>query len=72
MIVDMEALQLTLRRLRLSRVAEILDLHLQKAADQSLTHLEFLQRLVDDVAASKRAKMIQQRIKQAKFPLRSR
>jgi DNA replication protein DnaC len=68
MIVDMDALQLTLRRLRLSRVTEIMDLHLQKAAEQGLTHLEFLQRLVDDVAAHKRAKTVQQRIKQAKFP----
>ncbi len=71
MIVDTEALQLTLRRLRLSRVTEILDLHVQKAADQGLTHLEFLQRLVDDVAAHKRAKTVQQRIKQAKFPFRA-
>ena len=72
MIVDMELLQSTLRRLRLSRVTEILDLHLQKAADESLTHLEFLQRLVEDVALYKKAKAAQQRIKQAKFPFRSR
>lgn len=72
MIVDREALHATLRRLRLSRVTEILDLHLQKAADENRTHLEFLQRLVEDVNLYKLAKAAQQRIKQAKFPFLSR
>ena len=72
MIVDREALHATLRRLRLSRVTEILDLHLQKAADENRTHLEFLQRLVEDVNLYKLANAAQQRIKQAKFPFLSR
>lgn len=57
-----------LRKLRLSRVSEILDHHLQKAADQNLTHLEFFRRLVEDVVLFKEERAIQSRVKQARFP----
>ena len=72
MNVDRNELSLQLRKLRLSRIGEILDHHMQKAADQNLTHLEFLNRLVGDVVLFKREKMIQGRIKQARVPFSRR
>lgn len=65
---NMADLALQLSKLRLSRVSEVLDHHLQKAADQNLTHLEFLRRLVGDVMLFKQEQAIQSRIKQARFP----
>ena len=49
MTVDRNELSLQLRKLRLSRIGEILDHHMQKAADQNLTHLEFLNRLLQQL-----------------------
>jgi DNA replication protein DnaC len=57
-----------LQKLRLSRVNEVLDHHVQKAADQNLTHLEFLRRLLGDVVMFKEEQAIQGRIKQSRFP----
>lgn len=64
----MKDIELKLSALRLSRVNDVLDHHLQKAADQNLTHLEFLRRLIDDVMAFKLEKSVKARIKQAKLP----
>lgn len=57
-----------LRSLRLGYMAEIMDRYAQQAADEGLSHLEFLARLVEDVMAYKADRRLQIRLKQARFP----
>ena len=56
-----------LKNLRLSGVLESLDLRLRQAAEDDLSHGEFLYRLLNDEAERREAKQVQQRLRRASF-----
>ena len=60
-------LQTTLRKLRLSGLAQSLDVRLQEAAGHSLNHLEFLELLLQDELAVRGDRLIGRRLKAAGF-----
>lgn len=60
-------MQLTLKSLRLSGVAETLDVRLEQAREASLGYLEFLQLLLQDEVERRHAHGVQRRLKQADF-----
>jgi DNA replication protein DnaC len=60
-------LQNVLRQLRLSGLAASLELRLQEAAGNRLSHGEFLEVIVQDELAVRRERLIQRRLKQAAF-----
>jgi DNA replication protein DnaC len=62
-----EALQSTLRKLRLSGLARTLDVRLQEAAGHGLTHGEFLELLVEDELAVRAERLMARRLKAAVF-----
>lgn len=62
-----EALQTTLRKLRLSGLAQSLDIRLQEAAGNHLNHLEFLELVLQDELAVRNERLIGRRVKAATF-----
>jgi DNA replication protein DnaC len=62
-----ESLQATLRKLRLSGLASSLDVRLQEATANSLTHAEFLELILQDELAVRADRLVSRRIKAAAF-----
>jgi DNA replication protein DnaC len=62
-----DGLNRTLRQLRLSGLLETLDLRLQEAAGNSLNHLEFLELILQDELAVRSDRLLQRRVKTARF-----
>ncbi len=62
-----EALQTALRKLRLSGLAQSLEVRLQEAAGHSLNHTEFLELILQDELAVRADRLINRRVKAASF-----
>jgi len=62
-----ESLQTALRKLRLSGLAQSLDVRLQEAAGHGLNHLEFLELILQDELAVRSDRHINRRLRQACF-----
>ena len=62
-----ESLQTTLRKLRLSGLAQSLDVRLQEAASHSLSHAEFLELILQDELAVRADRQMNRRIAAAAF-----
>jgi DNA replication protein DnaC len=62
-----DRLQSTLKKLRLSGLAQSLDVRLQEAAGHGLTHAEFLELILQDELAIRGDRLIQRRVKAAAF-----
>ncbi|QDU91454.1 transposase/IS protein [Pirellulimonas nuda] len=62
-----ETLSTTLRRLRLSGLAETLELRLQEASGNGLTHVEFLELILQDEMLIRGQRQIARRVKAASF-----
>jgi DNA replication protein DnaC len=60
-------MQLTLKQLRLSGIAESLEIRLEQAREASLGYLEFLQIILQDEVERRHAHGVQRRLKQASF-----
>ncbi len=62
-----ETLATILRKLRLSGLAETLDVRLHEASGNSLTHVEFLELILQDELLLRQQRQIARRVKAAKF-----
>lgn len=62
-----ESLQSALRKLRLSGLAKSLDVRLQEATGNSLTHVEFLELILQDELAVRSERLVSRRLKAASF-----
>lgn len=62
-----DSLQTALKRLRLSGLAQSLDVRLQEATGNSLSHAEFLELALQDELAVRNERLINRRIKAASF-----
>ena len=62
-----ESLQTAMKKLRLSGLAQSLDVRLQEAAGNSLSHAEFLELALQDELAVRNERLINRRIKAASF-----
>jgi DNA replication protein DnaC len=62
-----ESLQTTLRKLRLSGLAQSLDVRLQEAAGHNLSHAEFLELILQDELAVRTDRLMGRRVKAAAF-----
>ena len=62
-----DALDTTLKKLRLSGLLSTLEVRLQEARANSLTHVEFLELLVQDELTVRQDRLIQRRVKAAGF-----
>jgi DNA replication protein DnaC len=62
-----ESLVTTLRKLRLSGLAQSLEIRLQEAAGHNLTHAEFLELIFQDELAVRAERLISRRVKAAGF-----
>jgi DNA replication protein DnaC len=62
-----ETLQKTLKRLRLSGLAQTLDVRLQEAAGHSLNHAEFLELILQDELAVRTDRLMDRRVRAAAF-----
>ncbi len=62
-----DALQTTLKKLRLSGMAQSLDVRLQEASGNGLNHVEFLELALQDELAVRAERLINRRIKTAAF-----
>lgn len=62
-----EALRKRLRQLRLSGLADALDVRLQEAAGHNLSHLEFLEAILQDEVDVRQQRQMARRRKQADF-----
>ena len=62
-----EALQTALKKLRLSGLIQSLDVRLQEASGNSLTHAEFLELILQDELAVRNERLINRRVKTAAF-----
>ena len=62
-----DRLQTTLRQLRLSGLAQTLDVRLQEAAGHQLTHAEFLELILQDELLVRDERQINRRVKAAAF-----
>jgi DNA replication protein DnaC len=62
-----ETLRTTLRKLRLSGLAQSLDVRLQEAAGHSLNHAEFLELILQDELVVRSERLVQRRLKTAAF-----
>ena len=60
-------MQLTLKSLRLSGIAESLEVRLEQARTSSLGYLEFLQMILQDEVERRHASSVQRRLKLAAF-----
>jgi len=64
----METTLFQLKSIRLSGMAQKLNIRLQEAVANELSHLEFLQNLVTDELAIRKDRLLQRRLKLAQFP----
>jgi DNA replication protein DnaC len=62
-----DRLQSTLRQLRLSGLAQSLDVRLQEAASHQLSHAEFLELILQDEMLIRQQRQIDRRVKSAQF-----
>jgi len=62
-----DALTSTLRKLRLSGLAETLEVRLQEASGNRLTHAEFLELILQDELLVRQQRQITRRVKAASF-----
>ena len=62
-----EALRKTLKQLRLSGLLESLEIRLQEAAGNGLSHSEFLELILQDELAVRADRQIERRLKAAEF-----
>ena len=62
-----DRLQSALRQLRLSGLAETLDVRLQEAAGHQLSHAEFLELILQDELLVRNQRQIERRVKAAQF-----
>jgi DNA replication protein DnaC len=62
-----DALRSVLRKLRLSGLSESLEVRLQEAAGHSLSHMEFLELILQDELAVRSDRQLQRRVKAALF-----
>ena len=62
-----ESMQTTLRKLRLSGLAASLEVRLQEATGNQLTHAEFLELILQDELAVRADRQVQRRVKAARF-----
>ena len=62
-----DTLQSTLRKLRLSGLAQTLDVRLQEALGHNLNHLEFLELILQDELFVRDERQINRRVKSAAF-----
>jgi DNA replication protein DnaC len=62
-----DSLQTTLRQLRLSGLAQTLDVRLQEAAGHSLNHAEFLELVLQDELVVRDERLVNRRVKAATF-----
>ncbi len=62
-----ESLQTTLRKLRLSGLAQTLEVRLQEAAGHGLNHAEFLELILQDELAVRADRLMNRRVKVASF-----
>jgi DNA replication protein DnaC len=62
-----DALRSTLKRLRLSGLLESLEVRLQEAAGHGLSHVEFLELILQDELAVRSDRQLQRRVKAASF-----
>ena len=62
-----ESLSSTLRRLRLSGLARTLEVRLQEAASHNLSHIEFLELILQDELMVRQERLIDRRVKGAGF-----
>jgi DNA replication protein DnaC len=62
-----DRLQTTLRQLRLSGLAQSLDVRLQEAASHQLSHAEFLELILQDELLVRQERQIDRRVKAAEF-----
>ena len=62
-----DTLQTTLKKLRLSGLAQALDVRLQEAASHRLSHVEFLELILQDELLVRKERLIERRIKMARF-----
>ena len=62
-----DALQTTLRKLRLSGLAQTLDVRLQEAQGHNLSHVEFLELILQDELLVRDERQISRRVKAAAF-----
>ncbi len=65
-------LEQKLRHLRLSGMAQVFDVRLQQAVTGRLSHHEFFELLVDDELTRRRDRLLERRLRQARFPERKR
>jgi len=64
----METLVYQLKSIRLSGMAQNLNIRLQEATANDLTHLDFLRNLVEDELTIRKDRLLNRRTKQARFP----
>lgn len=64
----MDELVYKMKSIRLSAMAAKLPVRVQEATANELSHLEFLQQLVDDELSARRDRLLNKRLKQAKLP----
>jgi DNA replication protein DnaC len=57
-----------LKHLRLGRVAEVLDAHLQRAVAANMSYLDFLRGLIEEATTAQDTRIVNGRIKAAHFP----
>ncbi len=62
-----ESMQTTLKKLRLSGLAQSLEVRLQEATGNQLTHAEFLELILQDELAVRADRQVQRRVKAARF-----
>lgn len=62
-----DTLSTTLKKLRLSGLAQALDVRLQEAASHRLSHAEFLELILEDELLVRKERLIERRIKAARF-----
>lgn len=62
-----DALRMTLKKLRLSGLLESLEIRLQEAAGHGLSHIEFLELILQDELAVRSDRQLQRRVKAALF-----
>ena len=62
-----DTLQKTLKKLRLSGLAQTLDVRLQEAAGNSLNHAEFLELILQDEMAVRGDRLLARRVRAADF-----
>ena len=64
----MDELIYKMKAIRLSGMSEKLNIRLQEATANELSYLEFLSNLVDDELSRRRDRLLNKRLRQAKFP----